>query len=115
MCASVLAILNCNKFHIQLTYTPGESWNLFFQTFLCRVIKTKHNQKPLKLISCFGKFPPDRFKGKHKVTTKHRSIDKTMDIVKLAGIFQATLDQNQHEQAEKQLEQVRFILFWFFI
>lgn len=29
-----------------------------------------------------------------------------MEIVKLAGIFQATLDMNQHEQAEKQLEQV---------
>ncbi|KAJ6221341.1 hypothetical protein RDWZM_007153 [Blomia tropicalis] len=33
-----------------------------------------------------------------------------MDIVKLAGIFQATLDQNQHEQAEKQLEQIHKII-----
>ena len=29
-----------------------------------------------------------------------------MEIVKLAGIFQSTLDHTQHEQAEKQLEQV---------
>ena len=29
-----------------------------------------------------------------------------MEIAKLAAIFQATLDQNHHEQAEKQLEQV---------
>lgn len=34
-------------------------------------------------------------------------IKSIMEITNLAGIFQATLDQHQHEQAEKQLEQVR--------
>lgn len=37
-----------------------------------------------------------------------------MEITALAGIFQATLDQHQHEQAEKQLEQVRRTGFVFF-
>ena len=38
-----------------------------------------------------------------------------MDIANLARIFQATLDQNQHEEAEKQLEQVSRNIFYFIL